>query len=36
VNRIVVDIPGVILQRCHPTQNHAMVVVLLPTGLAPR
>jgi 4'-phosphopantetheinyl transferase len=36
VNRIVVDIPRVILQRCHPTQNHAMVVVLLPTGLAPR
>ena len=36
VNRVVADIPGVMLQCFRPTRNHAMAVVLLPTGPAPR
>jgi phosphopantetheinyl transferase len=36
MNRIVAEIPGVMLERFHPTGHHAMAVVLLPSGPAPR
>jgi 4'-phosphopantetheinyl transferase len=36
VNRKIAEIPGVKLARCRSIPDHAMAVVLLPTGPAPR